>query len=264
MFRMKYPLSWTFHRNSSSWLPSILAPMENQQETAAFKEMVDLPAIKLPPPQALHRELSETIRARYSCRRFIDAEVPLSALATLLYWSYGKLGIDYPNGTEMVLRPVPSGGGLYPLELYVIALRMEGLEPGIYHYNILGHFLEALARARVPDQVLSELFLRQPYVAQSAFVLVLTAVFDRSLWKYRDRGYRYLLMEAGHVAQNANLAATALGLASLNLGGFIDVDLITLLKLEGDEEAPLYVLAVGQPENAISELNRIPEQPLYT
>ena len=116
MFRMKYPLSWTFHRNSSSWLPSILAPIENQQETAAFKEMVDLPAIKLPPPQALHRELSETIRARYSCRRFIDAEVPLSALATLLYWSYGKLGIDYPNGTEMVLRPVPSGGGLYPLE----------------------------------------------------------------------------------------------------------------------------------------------------
>jgi SagB-type dehydrogenase family enzyme len=262
MFRKKYPLAWTFHRNSSRWPYNMLSPEGSQQETPAFKEMADLPAVKLPPPQALRQELSETIRARFSCRRFKDAEVPLHSVATLLYWSYGELGVNHSNEIEMVVRPVPSGGGLYPLELYVIALRIGGLEPGIYHYDVLGHLLERVDQGAVPPQLLSELFMCQPYVAQGAFVLVLTAVFDRSLWKYKDRGYRYLLLEAGHVAQNCNLVATALGLGSLNLGGFFDADLVALLKLDIDEEAPLYAITVGRPEDARPELLRIPAQPL--
>jgi SagB-type dehydrogenase family enzyme len=156
---------------------------------------------------------------------------------------------------------VPSGGGLYPLELYAIVLNVSGLTGGIYHYNALNHLLERIRDGSTPKNLLSELFIGQPYVAQSGFVLVLTGVFDRLLWKYEDRGYRYLLFEAGHAAQNTNLAAAALGLGSVNLGGFFDVDLLTLLQLDGEEEAPLYAVAIGQPEVGSPEDLRVPAIP---
>jgi SagB-type dehydrogenase family enzyme len=262
MFRKKYPLAWAYHRNSSRWLGNPYSPEESPQATAAFKEMVDLPEVKLPAALVVRQELSETIRARLSCRRFACAEVSLQALATLLYWSYGKLSIDHPNGIEMVVRPVPSGGGLYPLELYILVQRVNGLAPGVYHYNVLSHLLERLDEGALPPGLLSGLFMSQPCVAQSAFQLVISAVFARSLWKYRDRGYRYLLFEAGHAAQNCNLVAAALGLGSLNLGGFSDADLAALLRLEIEEEAPLYAVALGQPDTVTGELLRIPERGL--
>jgi SagB-type dehydrogenase family enzyme len=161
----------------------------------------------------------------------------------------------------MINRPVPSGGGLYPLELYVIASRVANLDAGIYHYNAFCHLLERVREGAMPPHLLSELFMRQPYVADSAFVLILAAVFDRSLWKYEDRGYRYLLFEAGHVAQNCNLAAAALGLGAVNLGGFFDADLISFLHLDGEEESPLYAIAVGQPEDGPPDILRIPATP---
>jgi SagB-type dehydrogenase family enzyme len=261
MFRKNNPLAWSFHRNSSRWPHNMLSPEGTRQETPPFKELVDLPVVPLPPPLAPRQELGEAIRGRFSCRRFTNEDVALQDAATILYWGYGKLGICHPFGTELVNRPVPSGGGLYPLEQYIIAQRIGGLAPGIYHYNVLGHFLECVDEGAMPTKMLSDLFLCQPYVAQSAFVLVLTAVFERSLWKYRDRGYRYLLFEAGHVAQNFNLVATTLGLGSLNLGGFFDADVVGILKLDVEEEAPLYAVAFGKPEDANAELLRMPEQP---
>jgi len=261
MFRKNHPLAWTYHRNSSRWTGTPQTPGTSPQATAAFKEMVDLPEVPLPAALALRQELSETIRARCSCRRFASTEVSRQALATLLYWSYGKLGIDHPNGREMVLRPVPSNGGLHPLELYVLVQRVNGLPPGVYHYNVIGHMLECLEAGALPPRLLAGLFMSQPGVEQSACQLVVTAVFARSLGKYRDRGYRYLLLEAGHVAQNCNLAAAALGLGSLNVGGFSDDDLGALLKLETEEEAPLYAVAIGEPDNADGKSPRIPQPP---
>ncbi|HEV2842383.1 MAG TPA: SagB/ThcOx family dehydrogenase [Chthoniobacterales bacterium] len=261
MFRTKTPIAWTFHRNSSRWPYNTLRLDENRHETPPFKEMADAPASTLPPPAELGTGLSDAIRRRYSCRRFTAESVSLEAMATILFSAYGNLGIAPFAGMEMVTRPVPSGGGLYPLELYAIVLHVSGLPGGIYHYNALGHLLERIRPGRMPMHLLSELFMGQPYVAQSGFVLVLTAVFDRSLWKYEDRGYRYLLFEAGHAAQNANLTATALGLGSLNLGGFFDVDLLSLLQLDGEEEAPLYAVAIGQPEAGSPDDLRVPAEP---
>ncbi len=262
MFRQDNPVAWSFHRNSIRWPHNTLSPEGCRQETPPFKELVDLRAVPLPPPLAPKQELGDAIRGRLSCRRFTSEDISLQSVGTILYWCYGKLGICRPFGTEMVSRPVPSGGGLYPLEQYIICRRIGGLGPGIYHYNVLGHLLECVDEGAMPAKLLSDLFLCQPYVAQSAFVLVLTAVFDRSLWKYRDRGYRYLLFEAGHVAQNSNLVATALGLGSLNLGGFFDADVAEILKLDIEEEAPLYAIAFGKPEDADATSLRIPDQPL--
>jgi SagB-type dehydrogenase family enzyme len=261
MFRQDNPIAWTFHRNSSRWPHNTLSPEGSRQEAAHFKELADSPAVPLPPPVAPRQELGAAIQGRFSCRRFTSEDVSLQDAATLLYWCYGKLGICHPGGTELVRRPVPSGGGLYPLEQYVIVRRIGGLAPGIYHYNVLGHFLECVTDAPMPAKVLSDTFMCQPYVGESAFVLVLTAVFARSLWKYKDRGYRYMLFEAGHVAQNANLVAAALGLGSLNLGGFFDADLVAYLNLDVEEEAPLYAVAFGRPQEEDAELLRLPATP---
>ena len=142
---------------------------------------------------------------------------------------------------------MPSGGGLYPLELYVLARHVTGLTSGVFHYSAISHAAEPVREFSLPDRFLSELFLGQPYVAAAAAIVVVTAVVERSLWKYGDRGYRYILLEAGHAAQNLNLAATALGLGTFNLGGFFDADLAGLLGLDEEFEVPLYGIAIGMP-----------------
>ena len=79
------------------------------------------------------------------------------------------------------------------------------------------------------------------------------------MWKYADRGYRYILFEAGHCAQNINLLSLALNLGTLNLGGFFDSTLSDLLKLDEDEEVPLYCIALGYPKNESKAMNRMPQ-----
>lgn len=163
----------------------------------------------------------------------------------MLHGSYGVLDIIELWG-EFCERPVPSGGGLYPLELYVLAQRVRGLDGGVYHYVPLGHRLEVVRSDALPSHPSSEMFLGQPYLVNAAAIVVITAVVQRSLWKYEDRGYRYIVLEAGHVAQNLNLCAAALGIASLNLGGFFDEDIMALCRLDPHRELALYGVALGR------------------
>src|SRR5690606_23135887 len=149
-------------------------------------------------------------------------------------------------GSEFLERPVPSGGGLYPLELYVLAQAVDGLDGGVYHYAPLGHLLEVVHDHPLPSLLSYELFLGQPYLAHAGALVVVTAVLERSLWKYEDRGYRYVLLEAGHVAQNMSLVAAALGLGCLSLGCFLGVDVEALLRVDRVEEPPLDGIAVGE------------------
>ena len=119
----------------------------------------------------------------------------------------------------------------------MIARAVEGLTPGVYHYAPILAGLEQFREAEIPARLLTYLFMGAP-AAEAACVLVLTAVVSRSLGKYGDRGYRYLMFEAGHVAQNTNLAAVDQGLGACNLGGFFDDELAALLTLDIDLEIP--------------------------
>lgn len=243
-FAGRHPLAWLFHRNTIFGPHHLAAPTPEGAE-AHFKEYLDAPPISLPEPEIPECSLKCALAERISCRRFIPSPVALADVATLLASSYGVRGrIRWGDG-ELLERPVPSGGGLYPLELYLLAARVEGLAPDIYHYAPLGHLLERCGGETPSPPALARLFLGQPYVGDAAAVLVLTAVVERSLWKYRDRGYRYMLFEAGHVAQNVNLVAAALGIGALDLGGFLDVELGELLGLDPEMEIPLYGIAVG-------------------
>jgi SagB-type dehydrogenase family enzyme len=180
----------------------------------------------------------------------------LSTVANAAYSIKGRLFYD---GYEFLERPVPSGGGLYPLELYFVLRNVEDIGSGVYHYSPLVHGLETIRKLEMSGEFVSELFLGQPYVADASAIVLYAAVLERSLRKYTDRGYRYVLLEGGHVAQNVNLAAQSLGLGSLNLGGFFDDQIAALLDLDMDEEVPLYGTALGVPAHADRAVIRRPE-----
>jgi SagB-type dehydrogenase family enzyme len=140
-------------------------------------------------------------------------------------------------------RPVPSGGALYPLELYVIALDVAGVETGVHHYNPYRHRLENLGPVDRAD--VARTLVEPELVESAAALVVVTAMFWRSRFKYGLRGYRFALLEAGHVMQNAVLAAAALGIPARPLGGYYDRLLDGLVGADSLDEASVYALLLG-------------------
>jgi SagB-type dehydrogenase family enzyme len=127
--------------------------------------------------------------------------------------------------------------------------RVEGLERGLYHYNVPQHAVALLEAGDLTERV-SAAFAGQVSVTRAAVVVLIAGIMGRTERKYGERGYRYVLIEAGHVAQNLLLSATALGYAACTGGGFYDDDLNGLLRLDGVEETVLYCALVGHPDDA--------------
>jgi len=142
-------------------------------------------------------------------------------------------------------RAWPSAGGLYPLDTYVAAARVVGLVPAIYHYNPVAQQLERL-NARDPVDVVDRGFFGQEMARQAAAVIILVASFDRTVVKYGERGYRLVLLDAGHAAQNLLLTAEQLDLDAVAVGGFHDDALASDLGLDGISEAPVHAVLVGK------------------
>lgn len=194
--------------------------------------------VALPPPAPLATSLDDVLRHRRSARAFGVHPVRADQLSALLFAGYGITGADGPQR----FRTAPSGGALYPLELYVAAHDLGGLPAGVFHYDPFGHDLEILEpRGDLADVSPDGL------VATAPVVVVIAAAFWRSRFKYGLRGYRFAVLEAGHVAQNLLLAATALGLAGVVVGGFFDGRLDALLDLDGVDESTLVTVCFGSP-----------------
>jgi SagB-type dehydrogenase family enzyme len=257
MFREKYPTAWMFHSNTSIE-PYQQFDLSSDVVVPHFKEYAGVPVVPLPKPGKLKISLEATLRGRFSCRRFQDRTISLDSVSTLLQASYGIYGQALLGDYELLTRPAPSAGGLYSLEVYVLVRRVKDLERGTYHYMPLDHTLEHLDSESLPTARLTELFLGQTYASDAALLAVITAVLAPPLGKYGDRGYRLLLLEAGHVMQNLNLAATALRLGSVNLAGFFDADLGMLLDLNSNLEVPIYASAIGKPRRADVDFLRQP------
>lgn len=241
-----YPVAWLFHANTERFAhnaepPSADAwPLPSREDPAA-----PLTRLAAPPDTALNQMLVR----RGSCRRFAETAIGLDALAAVLHAGYGVTGHDHWDRVEFATRTVPSGGALYPLELTVIARRVEGLAPGVYHYLPDQHALEEVLKADLPGALLSYLFMGQSSLTDAPALVVMSAVWGRSLMKYGDRGYRYMLLEAGHAMQNLNLACPDVGLESCNIGGFFDQELAALLRMDIEVETPLYACALGVPRD---------------
>ena len=196
--------------------------------------------IRLPDPttdgvMSVERALLE----RRSVRDYGEGALTLAQTAQLLW---AAQGITSSKG----LRTAPSAGALYPLEVYLAVADVEGLGQGIFHYDPNRHVLHQVSgKGRHPE--LARAALGQSWIANSAAVLVLAAVHERTTRKYGQRGIRYVHMEAGHAAQNVFLQATALGLDAVVVGAFDDAAVANLLK-HGPDEHPLYLIPVGLPK----------------
>ena len=194
--------------------------------------------VRLPEPRHDGQlSVEQALGKRRSTRRFAGEPVELTELSQLLWAAQGMTG----DGGR---RTAPSAGGLYPLEVLVVVGEVSGLSAGVYRYMPNGHKLEAVGTGdRRP--ALCQVALGQDWVEQGAAVLVLAAVYERTMWKYGDRGRRYAHIEVGHVAQNVYLQATSLGLGTVIVGAFDDDEVRTALGL-GVEEHPLALMPVGR------------------
>lgn len=132
---------------------------------------------------------------------------------------------------------------------------VQGLQGGVYHYDVEGHALESV-RPGGYQQFLYDATYRQEMVLHSSVVLVMTAIFPRTKIKYGERGYRYVLLDAGHLGQNVYLESVSLGLGCATVGGFLDDEINTLLGVDGLLESAVYLAVVGRvAPGGLSELH---------
>jgi SagB-type dehydrogenase family enzyme len=187
--------------------------------------------------------LGKILFRRRSVRQFSGADISKQELEYLLYASSGI--VELKDSFDESKRPYPSAGARYPLEIYPIILKAKGINKGLYHYNVKENYLEVLLEKDLTDWVVKNTG-DQSWIKESSVVLVITAVLDRTRIKYDERGYRYALIEAGHLGQNISLLATELGLGSCALGGYIDLEVDKLLDIILQKENTLYLIAVGK------------------
>lgn len=237
-----------FHENSklekhTKSLPEeeVLARLANLTEALPY---VGYPIIELAgTTRPIGLALDLAINARNSTRELAEQSVSLEDLSSLLHFAYGQNRDNSDTEYPRPFRVVPSAGALYPLELYVFNSRVKNLAPGLYHFNPAHNYLRLLSPNTRVDDVAAVLV--QPELAHSASLIVfITALFERSTFKYGARGYRFVLLEAGHVAQNVNLVATALDLGSTNIGGYFDRTVDKLLGLDGIRHSTVYAIAI--------------------
>lgn len=250
MFKEKYPATWSFHHSTCRSGLNMLQLQHADSNPGTFKEYLSSPVIDLPVPKIPEADFKDLIYNRYSCRKFKNEALQLQDIANTLFAGYGARDLVMMGNSEFRERSIPSGGGLYSLELYLLVTNVAGLQPGIYHYGIAPAILELVKAIELPKSFLDNLFLHQPYVAEAPVIIIATSVIERTMKKYFDRGYRYILLEAGHCFQNINLMAAACKLGSLNIGGFFDMDLCNVLGIDIEEEIPLYAMALGLPAAA--------------
>lgn len=222
--------------------------MDWERKPETYKEYPERPRIALPEPKRPVMSLGELLRARRSVRRFSDQPLSLGDLSYLL-WACDGITRRERN---FEFRTAPSAGGLYPVETYVAVNDVSGLAPGIYHYSVKDHALELIRKGHLGEEV-ARAALDQGMCASAPVVLFWTAMFERSRWKYGERAYRYVYLDAGHVAQNLALAAVSLGLGSCQIAATFDDEVNELLGVDGEEESVLYMSVVGRPQESAND-----------
>lgn len=213
-----------------------------QRKPRPYKEYPDAERISLPTELPdIDLGLWDIVRLRRSAREFTSTPITLQQLAALLWASQG--------GTQQTphfeLRAAPSAGALYPIETYIAVNTVDSLKKGIYHYNVLEHALEPLRSGQVTEP-LARACLDQDWMMFANVIFIWTAMFERCTWKYRQRAFRYISLDAGHIAHAVALAAVALDMGSCPIAAFYDEEVNALVQIDGEQESALYLTAVGR------------------
>lgn len=208
-----------------------------------YKEAGNRRILNLPPvAEFIGTDFLTAVRRRQSTRQYQVQPVNLNQISSLLWMS---AGMNRQEGNYK-FRTVPSAGALYPIETYLIAHNVDGLSAGIYHYQVKTH---QLCELRVGDfrKEVTHAALDQPMAGQAAAVVIWTAMVGRSFWKYSERAYRYIYLDAGHMAGQFALGLSAMGLAGCQIAAFFDKPANNLLGIDGLKETTIYMSTVGHP-----------------
>jgi SagB-type dehydrogenase family enzyme len=253
-----YDANWElFHENSKTsfvelhpvykFWPSDATIVAGMNMLRRVKPYAAFPKLALPmafPPS--RKSFDDALRTRQTARAFGPGSIAVDQLAKVLAMSYGVNRSNEGTSFPRPFRVIPSGGALYPLEIYVHATRVDSLDPGLYHFDPEDHALDVL-RTVDESETIARAMVQGDLGLSAAAILNISAVFPRSTFKYGDRGYRFILFEAGHLAQNANLTAQEMDLATANIGGYNDRAIDRYLGFDGLNESAIYVLLLGRP-----------------
>jgi SagB-type dehydrogenase family enzyme len=196
-----------------------------------------------------NEHLSSILSRRRTIRKFDrNKAISFDRLSRILSLTWGKTySIDEGLIERRVLKTSPSGGCRHPIEVYLIVNRADKIPKGIYHYSVRMHGLELLKQGDFEEKII-EYCSGQPWFTDAAVLFIMTAVLERSMWRYRNsRTYRIIQLDAGHLAQTFHLVATSLDLGPLTTAGIQDTQIEVALGIDGIKEVVLYICALGVP-----------------
>jgi SagB-type dehydrogenase family enzyme len=243
---------WCLYHENSKVTPldahpsdgAVVARMQASADSLTFK---GYPLTELPPSKQLIIPLSQAIVQRESARSFIPDRLSAEEIATILWSSHGvsreNANTDFPRP----FRVAPSGGALYPIEVFMYCSIDQELQSGLYHYGASSRELRFLNASQHLGSALIDAFVQKDLAKSASAIFIMTAFFDRSTFKYGERGYRFVMIEAGHIAQNIALVATGLGISCVSVGGYFDRTMDRLLDLDGTYQSVIYTVLVGGP-----------------
>jgi len=238
------PLAEYYHAGSSYPALARLSGVTWRTRPAVYKKYRGKPEVTLPStrPKAGGTVLDAAAVWRAGGCRLAESSMTIDELSTLLFHTQGITG---RVGT-FELRSAPSAGALYPVDMYVVVSRVEGVDPGLYHYSVKNHALVKLKDGLLFEEI--EALAGSPHLFQpAAATIVFTVTFGRSGFKYRDRAYRYVNMDTGHAVYNLTLSAASLGYSAPVVARFDDRALNAFLDVETEKEAALLLVPLGRP-----------------
>jgi len=226
------------------YLCIFIFPVTGKIQGQERKDQMKGKEIRLPSP-SLKGNLSveEALSRRRSIRDFGKQALNLKEISQML-WACGGRAYDSVTSAS---RTYPSAGGLYPLEIYLVAGNVESIDKGVYIYNWKEHTIQLFIQGDIRRE-LAQAALSQMFISTAPASIVITAVYGKTKRFYGERGeVRYVHMDAGHAAQNVYLEAEAMGLGTVAVGAFSDTKVKKVLGLS-EAETPLYILPFGKPE----------------
>jgi len=216
-------------------MPPIELPVDSSQE------LIDLPSGK--DLQIENFDFVNLVEKRKSLRKYADEPITLEELAYLLW---GTQGVKTVTDRPVSFRTVPSAGSRHPFETYMLVNQVSGLEPGLYRYLALSHQLARMNGFDGIREDLTSACLKQKHVYNAAVTFSWVAIPERTTWRYGNRGFRYIHLDAGHVCQNLYLLAESIDCGVCAIAAFDDDMANNALHLDGENQFVIYLASLGK------------------
>lgn len=232
-------ISRCFIENTKQYEESEIFYVMDKIEPAKNKKYPTKRSINLQKYKSLSGNIGKILKKRRSIRNYTNKIVTINDISKLLMFTCGI------SDKKQHFRLSPSAGAKYPLETYLVVFKAKKLSPGLYYYDYLNHSLVLLKKGQFNNKI-CHFFSSQEMVKTAGLSIIITAICDKTMLKYKDRGMRYIFLDAGHLGQNLYLVATALGLKPVSIGGFLDSAICSFLHINEKHEIPVYGFVIGK------------------